>query len=128
MPQTEYNSNLNRRFMVALPVLAEWDEEGTGRHVVAEGTTEHVGPSGALVTLPQMPSVGSNIKISVKVAEGPQVEANAEVLRLVRDVQHPLVSLNVKDAAEAWRGHIWEPAGILAARANAENDDDDFEN
>jgi hypothetical protein len=116
MSQTHIKPQAGQRFLVNLPVRAEWDEERTGRHVVVEGTTENIGPAGAIVHLQQLPAVGSRITISIQGAKGPEVTASAEVLRLVRDVQQPLVSLNIVNATKEWRGNIWEPAGILASQ------------
>lgn len=123
MPQTQIKQQSEPRFLVNLPVRAEWDEERTGRHVVVEGTTENVGPSGAVVQLQQLPAVGSHITISIQGASGSEVRAQAEVLRLVRDVQQPLVSLDVVNARKEWRGNIWQHAGVLASKP-AEHDDD----
>jgi lysophospholipid acyltransferase (LPLAT)-like uncharacterized protein len=116
MSQTQTKQHSEQRFLVSLPVRAEWDEEMTGRHVVVEGTTENVGPAGAIIQLQQLPAVGSHITISIQAASGPEVTAQAEVVRLVRDVRQPLVSLNVVNAMKEWRGRIWEPAGILASK------------
>jgi hypothetical protein len=38
------------RYLASLLVRAEWDTE-QGKHVIAEGTTENVGPEGALIHL-----------------------------------------------------------------------------
>lgn len=123
MSQTQIKQQIEPRFLVSLPVRAEWDEERTGRHVIVEGTTQNVGPAGAIVQLQQLPAVGSHITISIEGARGSEVKAQAEVLRLVRDVQQPLVSLNVVNAGKEWRGNIWEHAGILASKP-AENGDE----
>jgi hypothetical protein len=127
MSQTHTKQHAEQRFLVNLPVRAEWDEERTGRHVVVEGTTENIGPTGAMVQLQQLPAVGSHITISIQGAKGPEVTARAEVLRLVRDVRQPLVSLNVVNATKEWRGHIWEPAGILASQAAEKTDESEQE-
>jgi len=66
MPR-EYESE-NRsgpRYLASLEVKAEWDEP-SGAHVIAEGTTENVGPEGTLVHLPrQLPQVGSRVRLEV---------------------------------------------------------------
>ena len=38
-----------QRYVISLPVRAEWDDETSGEHVVADGETENVGPASALV-------------------------------------------------------------------------------
>jgi hypothetical protein len=123
MSQTQIKQQAEQRFLVNLPVRAEWDEERTGRHIVVEGTTENIGPAGAIVQLQQLPAVGSRITISVQAAEGPEVTAHAEVLRLVRDVRQPLVSLNVLNGTKEWRGHIWKPAGVIASQPALKDDE-----
>jgi hypothetical protein len=125
MAQAEIKSKVEQRFVVSFPVQAEWDEEQTGRHIVTEGTTEYIGPAGAVVHLQQLPSVGSHITISVQTAEGVTLEARAEVLRLVRDAAQPLASLNVLSAKREWRGKIWEHAGVIASRASNNGEDGD---
>jgi hypothetical protein len=113
------------RFLVNLPVHAEWEEERTGQHVVVNGTTENVGPSGAMVMFDRLPAVGSRIRITVQGARGSHVETEAEVVRLVRDVQQPLASLSVVESQDEWRGRIYEPAGILESETNYEGDEDE---
>ncbi|HEX8096395.1 MAG TPA: hypothetical protein VF507_00105, partial [Pyrinomonadaceae bacterium] len=55
----------------------------------------------------------------------PQIETEAEVVRLVRDLQQPLASLSVsKKALKEWRGRVWESARVESAR-RAEEDEDD---
>jgi hypothetical protein len=125
MSQTQIKQQAEQRFLVNLPVRAEWDEEQTGRHVVVEGTTENIGPAGAVIQLQQLPAVGSRITISIQAATGPEVTARAEVIRLVRDVRQPLVSLNVLDGTKEWRGHIWKPAGIIASQPALRDEDPD---
>lgn len=124
MSQTQMKQQAEQRFLVSLPVRAEWDEAKTGRHIVVEGTTENIGPDGAVVQLQQLPAVGSHITISIQGDKNAQVIAEAEVLRLVRDVRQPLVSLNVVKARQEWRGHVWEHAGMLA-RQPAERETDE---
>ncbi len=126
MSQTQMKQQAEQRFLVSLPVRAEWDEAKTGRHIVVEGTTENIGPTGAVVQLQQLPAVGSHITISIQGDKNARVTAEAEVLRLVRDVRQPLVSLNVVNARKEWRGHVWEHAGMLARKpAERESDDAD---
>ena len=123
MAQTEIKSKLEPHFVVSFPVQAEWNEEQTGKHVSTEGATEYVGPAGAVVHLHQLPSVGSRITISIQAADGVKLEAKVEVLRLVRDAEQPLASLNLLSAKREWRGKIWEQAGVIASRAATNGDD-----
>ncbi|HVG32840.1 MAG TPA: hypothetical protein VM911_07165 [Pyrinomonadaceae bacterium] len=104
------NSSTGQRFLVQLPVQAEWLEEKTGRRVVAAGTTENVGPEGAMVTFEQLPAVGSRIRLSVPGARGSHLETVAEVVRLVRDLRQPLASLSIIKAKKEWRAVVWERA------------------
>ncbi|HEX8140985.1 MAG TPA: hypothetical protein VF553_00195 [Pyrinomonadaceae bacterium] len=121
MSFTDIEQSTGPRFLVNLPVHAEWDEESTGKHVIAEGTTENVGPSGAMVTFAQLPAVGSHIRISVPGARGSHIETVAEVVRLVRDLRQPLASLSIIKAKKEWRGMVWEPARIQATQ-NSQDD------
>ncbi|MBD0373965.1 MAG: hypothetical protein ICV60_24355 [Pyrinomonadaceae bacterium] len=104
------NSSTGQRFLVQLPVQAEWLEEKTGKRVVAAGTTENVGPEGAMVTFEQLPAVGSRIRLSVPGARGSHLETVAEVVRLVRDLRQPLASLSIIKAKKEWRATVWERA------------------
>ena len=104
------NSSTGQRFLVQLPVQAEWLEEKTGKRVVAAGTTENVGPEGAMVTFEQLPAVGSRIRLSVPGARGSHLETVAEVVRLVRDLRQPLASLSIIKAKKEWRATVWEQA------------------
>ena len=97
------------RYMVTIPVRAEWDDEA-GEHIVIEGETENVVPAGALVHLPQLPDVGSRVRLIVPDAQGMQLEAAAEVLRLERNPAQPLAALLLLDSTDEWRGLVWEPA------------------
>jgi hypothetical protein len=111
------SSSIGQRFLVNLPVQAEWREETTGKRVVAEGTTENVGPEGAVVTLAQLPAVGSRIRLSVPGARGSHLETVAEVVRLVRDLRQPLASLSIIKAKKEWRTAVWEPARKAGMKA-----------
>ena len=117
MSHTEIEQNNGQRFLVNLPVHAEWREESTGKQVVAEGTTENVGPDGAMVSLAKLPAVGSHIRLSIAGARGSHIETVAEVVRLVRDLRQPLASLSIIKAKKEWRGMVWEPARIQATKA-----------
>ena len=120
MSHTTMKQHTEPRYHVNLPVRAEWNEKRTGKRVVTEGITEIVGPAEALVHLQQLPAVGTRITISIEGAQGAHVTANAEVLRLVRDIQQPLASLSVVNSKKQWRDMVWEPA----ARRVAENAED----
>ena len=74
------------------------------------------GGAGAMVTLAQLPAVGSRIRLSVPGARGSHIETVAEVLRLVRDLRQPLASLSIIKAKKEWRGMVWEPARLRATQ------------
>jgi hypothetical protein len=120
--------------MASLPVRAEWDDEEAG-HVVAEGTTENVGPEGVLVHLQRLlPDVGSRVQLEVQAEEGQKLQVVTEVLRLERNAAHPLAALQLLDATDEWRGLIWEPAAprlappkIKEGDEEAEEDEDETE-
>jgi hypothetical protein len=114
------------RYLVHIPVRAEWDEEGSGEHVVAEGETENVGPAGALVHLEKLPSVGSRVQLIVPDAQGIELRTVVEVLRLERNPVQPLAALYVLGATDEWRGLVWEPSAILEQQAD--EGADDYEN
>ena len=113
------------RYLVNLPVRAEWDDDESGRHVVAEGETENVGPEGALVHLHELPNVGSRIQLYVTGEKGLQLQAVAEVLRLERNPAQPLAALQLLDATDEWRGLVWEPAAPRARDGSKGADDDE---
>jgi hypothetical protein len=120
--QIETEGRLGPRYLVAFEVRAEWDEP-SGTHVVAEGTTENVGPEGTLVHLPRrLPDVGSRVRLEVQGEDGKKLQVIAEVLRIERDPGHPLAALQLLGATDEWRGLIWEPA---APRFSARPPDDD---
>ena len=98
------------RYLASLEVRAEWDEP-SGTHVVAEGTTENVGPEGTLVHLPrQLPDVGSRVRLEVLGETGERLQVIAEVLRIERHPGHPLAALQLLGETDEWRGLVWEPA------------------
>jgi hypothetical protein len=98
------------RYVIQIPVRAEWDDEASGEHIVAEGETANVGPTGALVHLEQLPSVGSRVQLIVPDAQGLTFKAVAEVLRLERNPVQPLAALYLLDSVDEWRGLVWEPS------------------
>lgn len=112
------------RYLASLVVRAEWDTE-EGKHVVAEGVTENIGPEGALVHLErQLPDVGSRVQLFVESEEGQKLQVITEVLRLERNPAHPLAALQLLDATDEWRGLVWEPAAPRITQAPEETDED----
>jgi hypothetical protein len=112
------------RYLASLLVRAEWDTE-EGKHVVAEGTTENVGPEGALVHLQrELPDVGSRVSLMVLNEEGQKLQVVTEVLRLERNAAHPLAALQLLDAPEEWRGLVWEPAAPRITQPELDEDED----
>jgi hypothetical protein len=111
MPRhTETEGRLGPRYLASFEVRAEWDEPG-GTHIVAEGTTENVGPEGTLVHLPRkLPDVGSTVRLEVLGEDGMKLQVIAEVLRIERNPGHPLAALQLVGQTDEWRGLIWEPA------------------
>ncbi len=98
------------RYVISLPVRAEWDDGASGKHIVVEGQTTNVGPMGALVHLEQLPEVGSRVQIAVMRVGAPKVSAVAEVLRIERNPAQPLAALQLMNANDEWRGLVWEPS------------------
>jgi hypothetical protein len=98
------------RYVISLPVRAEWDDDASGEHIIVDGSTENVGPTGALVHLDQLPDVGSRVQIAVMREGAPQVSAVAEVLRIERNPAQPLAALQLMNANDEWRGLVWEPS------------------
>jgi hypothetical protein len=117
------------RYLASLVVRAEWDD-AEGGHVIAEGTTENVGPEGALVHLQdRLPDVGSRVQLAVLDEEGEKLQLRVitEVLRLERNPGHPLAALQLLDAQDEWRGLVWEPAAPTVSTPPARDEDDDEE-
>lgn len=120
--QTSADQRTGPRYLATLPVRAEWETD-EGQHVVVEGTTENVGPEGALVHLErELPDVGSRVQLVVHNEEGQKLQVVTEVLRLERNAAHPLAALQLLGAAEEWRGLVWETS---APRMAADESDDD---
>src|SRR5215470_16906329 len=106
----EIENRSGPRYLASLEVRAEWDEPN-GEHIVAEGTTENVGPEGTLVHLPKkLPGVGSTVKLEVLNEDGQKLQVIAEVLRIERNPGHPLAALQLLGETDEWRGLVWEPA------------------
>ncbi|MFN2533012.1 MAG: PilZ domain-containing protein [Pyrinomonadaceae bacterium] len=135
--QMQTESRSGPRYLASLEIRAEWDDQG-GDHIVAEGTTENVGPEGTLVHLPRkLPDVGSRVRLEVHGETGETLQVVAEVLRIERNPGHPLAALQLLGETDEWRGLIWEPAAPRVApqplpEEGAENledmDDEDEEN
>src|SRR6266536_2321227 len=124
----ETETRSSPRYLVSFGVRAEWDEPG-GTHIVAEGTTENVGPEGTLVHLPKkLPDVGSRVRLEVQSEDGKKLQVIAEVLRIERNPGHPLAALQLLGETDEWRGLIWEPAAPrVFVPSPDENADDDEE-
>jgi len=113
------------RYLASLLVRAEWDTED-GVHIVAEGTTENVGPEGALVHLQrELPDVGSRVQLQVLSEDGMKLQVVTEVLRIERNPAYPLAALQLLDAADEWRGLVWEPAAPRLAQPDEDEDGED---
>jgi PilZ domain len=112
------------RYVISLPVRAEWDDGASGEHVVVEGQTTNVGPMGALVHLEQLPDVGSRVQIAVMREGAPKVSAVAEVLRIERNPAQPLAALQLMNANDEWRGLVWEPSAPHLQHYDYEFEDD----
>ena len=125
MPRrTSTEQRTGPRYLASLPVRAEWDTE-EGAHVVAEGTTENVGPEGTLVHLQrELPDVGSRVQLVVFNKEGEKLKVVTEVLRLERNAAHPQAALQLLGAADEWRGLIWEAAAPRVTKAEEDEDED----
>ena len=108
--QMETESRSGPRYLASLEVKAEWDVPD-GTHIIAEGTTENVGPEGTLVHLPrQLPDVVSTVRLEVLGESGEKLQVIAEVLRIERHPGHPLAALQLLGETDEWRGLVWEPA------------------
>ena len=125
--QLSMENRTGPRYLASLLVRAEWDDPDAG-HIVAEGTTENVGPEGALVHLQdRLPDVGSRVQLAVlDEDEGQRLNVVTEVLRLERNAAHPLAALQLLGAQDEWRGLVWEPAAPTVSKlAPVEEDDEE---
>ncbi len=123
--QISQEQRTGARYLASLVVRAEWDTE-QGKHVVADGTTENVGPEGALIHLQrELPDVGSRVQLMVLSGEGQKLQVVTEVLRLERNAAHPLAALQLLDATEEWRGLVWEPAAPRVTQPEPEESEDE---
>ena len=122
--QIESDLRTGPRYLASLLVRAEWDTE-EGKHIVAEGTTENVGPEGALVHLQrELPDVGSRVQLAV-LSEGQKLQVVTEVLRVERNAAYPLAALQLLDAADEWRGLVWEPSAPRVTPLEVEDDEEE---
>lgn len=113
--EMETDTRSGQRYLVSLDVRAEWDDAG-GSHIVVNGTTENVGPEGALVHLPKgLPQVGGRVRLEISSEDGNKLEVVAEVLRIERNPGHPLAALQIVGETAEWKGIIWEPAAPRVA-------------
>lgn len=125
--QIDTDKRTGPRYLASLAVRAEWDTE-EGKHIVAEGTTENVGPEGALVHLQrELPDVGSRVQLAVLNEDGQKLQVVTEVLRLERNAAYPLAALMLLDAVEEWRGLVWEPAAPRVTPPEIEEEDPEDE-
>ena len=121
----ETDQRTGPRYLASLLVRAEWDTEER-KHVVAEGTTENVGPEGALVHLQrELPDVGSRVQLAVLNEDGQKLQVVTEVLRVERNAAYPLAALQLLDAVEEWRGLVWEPAAPRITQPEVDDDEDE---
>ncbi len=127
MSQTNLDQRTGPRYLASFLVKAEWEDE-SGHHFIAEGTTENVGPEGALIHLQRnLPSVGCRVNLQVLGEHGEKLNVVTEVLRLERNAAHPLAALQLIDAQNEWRGIVWEAAATQVRQQSSETFvDDDF--
>jgi hypothetical protein len=125
--QITIENRTGTRYLASLEVRAEWDGDD-GTHYVAEGTTENVGPEGALVHLQrELPSVGSRVQLRVLSEEGEKLSVVTEVLRLERNAAYPLAALQLINGSDEWRGLVWEPAAPQISQPEDDEEDGDEE-
>lgn len=112
---------------VSLPVRAEWHEEGAAAPVKAAGSTVNVSPGGALITLDQLPALGTRINLIIECPEsaGEAPPASLSVQASVLWTEHkdhpPLAALELDFTGEGaiarmreWMDLIYEPAALAA--------------
>lgn len=127
--QLSMENRTGPRYLASLLVRAEWDDPDAG-HIIADGTTENVGPEGALVHLQdRLPDVGSRVQLAVlDEDDGQRLRVVTEVLRLERNAAHPLAALQLLGAQDEWRGLVWEPAApTVSTPPPVEEDDEETE-
>ncbi len=109
---------------------AEWKDDSSGKRIVSEGATENVGQGSVLVTLDNLPHVGSRVRISVLDEEAKlRCAATTEVIRIERHPGHPLAALQLLDTLTKWRRAVWEfaapPPPAPKPPKDEETDDDE---
>jgi hypothetical protein len=127
MPQSPVIENRSGpRYVHAFPIRAEWDTS-EGVHIVAEGETDNVGPSGTLIHLQRdLPPVGSRVNLLVLGDEGEKLRVIAEVLRIERNPSHPQAALQLLGETDEWRGLVWEEAAQKMSESEDDYDEDDY--
>jgi hypothetical protein len=127
MPQSPIIENRSGpRYVHAFPIRAEWDTS-EGVHIVAEGETDNVGPSGTLIHLQRdLPPVGSRVNLLVLGDEGEKLRVIAEVLRIERNPSHPQAALQLLGETDEWRGLVWEEAAQKMSESEDDYDEDDY--
>jgi len=127
MPQNGFVENRSGpRYVHAFPIRAEWDTND-GAHIVAEGETENVGPSGTLIYLQHdLPPVGGRVNLRVLDDNGEKLSVVAEVLRIERNPARPQAALQLLGETDEWRGLVWEEAAIKMAEADEQYDEDEY--
>lgn len=112
------------RLSVSFPIRLEWKNE-TGEAIIEEGLTENIGRAGALVHLPRkLPSVGSEVNLTVTENPKNEVTVPAQVLRIERNAAHPQAALMLTEVTDEWEKHVWEYAQDLLAAEKPDNYDD----
>jgi hypothetical protein len=110
-PEIGSERRIAPRYIARFPIRAEWRDSASGKKIVSAGATENVGQGSALVTLDQLPAVGSRVRISVlDENEKLRCAATTEVLRIERHPGHPLAALQLLDAVEKWSKAVWQAA------------------
>lgn len=111
------------RHVVSFPIRVKWKDED-GQVVIEEGLTENVGPSGTLIYLPRkLPTVGSNVEITVTENPDNEVTVTAQVIRLERNAAHPQVALNLTKGMQIWKKGVWSLAAEVVADQDPDDDD-----
>lgn len=111
----EAKSRTGGRIEIRLPIRVKWDDEKSKTQVVEEGTTENIGPNGALVHLPrQLPQVGSKVQLVIMELKGKEiVEVGAQVLRIERNAAHPLAALKLTESMDEWLEKVWANNSLI---------------
>ena len=127
MPQNGiFEQRSGPRYVHAFPIRAEWDAHD-GSHVIAEGETENVGPSGTLIYLQrELPPVGGRVSLQVLDDHGEKCSVVAEVLRIERNPARPQAALQLLGETDEWRGLVWEEAALKMAEADELYDEDEY--